>query len=93
MPWSLWLARLCLDPMTGRFVLWPRDGGWHDQDEEELEAVRTAWYVWRLFDPDKERRAERTADDADFLAWLEEDFDTWEERWALGYINWMDEGT
>ena len=92
MPWALWMARLCMDPVTGQFVLWPREGGLLDQDEEELEAIQVAWYVSRLFDPDiKKRLKKKTAQDVEFLAWLEEDWEDWEERWALGYASrlWM----
>jgi len=73
----------------GRLRTWPREGGYHDQDPYEIQAMQTAWYVERLFsDPQS-----RTAADAHFLLWLDEDFDTWEERNAVTYLNreWMAE--
>lgn len=64
------MARDCLDE-RGRLRLWPRPGGWHEQDAFEMVALRLAWYVQRLFRKPKQR----TEADGPFLIWLDEEFD------------------
>ncbi|MBE2198477.1 MAG: hypothetical protein IAE79_07680 [Anaerolinea sp.] len=64
------MARDCLDE-HGRLLLWPRPGGWHEQDEYEMMALRLAWYVRHLFNNPKNR----TEADGPFLIWLDEEFD------------------
>lgn len=45
-PWALQLASDCMDLLTGRITLWPRAGGWHDQDPLEIAAMRRARQVY-----------------------------------------------
>jgi len=62
------MASWCLDE-NGRLISWPRAGGWHDQDEYELKAMRLAHraYLTTKF-PGKWQQG-----DADFILWLNED--------------------
>lgn len=49
MPWALQMAADCLDMKTGEIRHWPRPGGWYEQEEGEMEAMRLAWRTWVWF--------------------------------------------
>lgn len=71
MPWSLNMANSCLDAY-GSLKLFPRSGGWHEQDEFELDALRMAYRIQRFYGrKPKERRIEDES--PDFFIWLEKD--------------------
>ena len=71
MPWPLDMANACIN-RYGDLLQFPRDGGWHAQDDEEVQLMQLAWYMKHLYQTDaKGKRRKWTANDADFLFWLE----------------------
>lgn len=66
------MANVCLT-QRGDLTQWPRPGGWYEQDDEEMALMRLAWYVSKLYQRDANGKMRPwTADDAEFLFWLEE---------------------
>lgn len=64
------MALWCLD-QRGELRAWPRPGGWHEQDDYELQAIRIAWKTyWLMNNPKKWGNEE-----AEFLIWLNSDDD------------------
>lgn len=73
MPWALDMAYTCLDAY-GNFRLFPRLGGWHEQDEFELEALQMAHRIARLHPKDPKKRKFEN-EDPNFLLWLNDETD------------------
>lgn len=79
-PWALTLARECGHfetighTQSGKAVRvyrldrWPQVGGWHAQDEAEMCALNLAACTALVYSG-----KEWTADDRDFIAWVEAD--------------------
>lgn len=86
MPWALDMALQCLD-VTGAVQRWPRPGGWHEQDEFEIEAMEVAWRVHRFYNDPKARAKENP----DFLLWVLREIEQ-PETYEVSYLNrlWMD---
>ena len=65
------MAHACLDAY-GTLRLLPRSGGWHEQDEFELDALRMAHRVEKLYGRKvKDRKFEN--EDPNFILWLDEE--------------------
>lgn len=84
MPWALDAARACLDAY-GTLRLFPRPGGWHEQDEFEIDALRMAFRVQKLHPRDAKKR-KFEGEDPNFLLWLDE------EECPVEYVSqiWME---
>lgn len=84
MPWALDMALMAYDAY-GSLRLLPRLGGWHEQDEFELDALQMAHRVARFFGKKpKDRKIED--EDPNFFVWLESD------DFAVEYVSlvWME---
>lgn len=70
MPWALDLALACLDRRTGQFIHLPRGGGYLDQDEYIMNAIKYAWRAWYVWSIDD---ADRNDSDIEFMDWVSND--------------------
>ncbi len=67
------MANICLDAY-GNFRSLPRPGGWHEQDEFELDALQMAHRVQRLYSGKAKANKKRFEnEDPKFILWLEGD--------------------
>lgn len=63
------MALDCLDTQTGEIRHWPRPGGWHEQNDDELALMRIAWRTWKWFTDEKSRQ---WSDALNFVQFLSE---------------------
>lgn len=50
------MARDCIGH-NGNWIRFPRPGGWHEQDPDELDAAKNAWAIERMIDDEAFRQA------------------------------------
>jgi hypothetical protein len=62
------MATDCMDLQTGTIHHFPRPGGWLDQDQLELDAIKIAWRTWRVF---SRRQSKWTDNDKRFVDWMQ----------------------
>ena len=75
-PWTLGLAQKCIDFRSGVWLHYPFSGGAWEQDAGLLDLVRQAWRVWYVVGYMPDNKIDWTSDDAEFLAWIDNDGST-----------------
>lgn len=63
------MARECLD-YQGNWLHFPQPGGAVDQDEDEMDAIKNAWAIERLFGMDKNKDSEFKKSNSRFRFWV-----------------------
>lgn len=78
-PWCLTLARECLD-YQGNWMHLPRDGGALNQNEYEMDAIKNAWAIDRLFGAERNKDSEFKKTNGRFRYWVlskDDDREVW----------------